>query len=389
MHSEIDDMDSKHQAMIDKQEKAINHTITEIEQAILDLKKLLDTSDVILLSEYKSRNEEFRRLPAQFQVTLPACTPQEISREQIYQQIGSLSELDITLEKHSGQMKIPIAKFYLPVRPTIDESRAITEINTEYREDNALRSVSCLGDSELWTCGGDNILRLYNLQGDLLKAVQTKSGKQPFDVTVTQGRDLVYTDYNDSSINIVKNAQILPLIRLQGWRPQSLCSTSSDDLLVTMISEDKKQSKVVRYSGSKEKQNIQWDDKGKALYSHDNSTKYLSENRNLDICVADSVAGGVVVVSAIGKLRFRYTGPRYANKKPFQPYGITTDSQSRILTTDCNNNRIHILDQDGHYLRYIDNCGLQHPYGLCVDSKDSLYVAELFTGKTKKVQYYK
>ena len=60
-----------------------------------------------------------------------------------------------------------------------------------------------------------------------------------------------------------------------------------------MISDDGKQTKVMHYSGSTEKQSIQWDDRGKPLYSSD-GTKYLSENRNLDICVADFNANAVL-----------------------------------------------------------------------------------------------
>ena len=37
MQFKIDEMDTKHLAEIDKQEIAINHTMTEIEQTILDL----------------------------------------------------------------------------------------------------------------------------------------------------------------------------------------------------------------------------------------------------------------------------------------------------------------------------------------------------------------
>ena len=57
-----------------------------------------------------------------------------------------------------------------------------------------------------------------------------------------------------------------------------------------MESDDGKQTKVVRYSGSTEKQSIQLADRDMPLYAC-NGIKYLSENRNLDICVASSSGG--------------------------------------------------------------------------------------------------
>ena len=128
-----------------------------------------------------------------------------------------------------------------------------------------------------------------------------------------------------------------------------------------MDSDDFKETKVVRYDGSTEQQCIQFDNQGQSLYSS-GGNKYISENRNKDVCVADFLARAVVVVDRDGGFRFKYPESSL-NIKGFYPAGIATDSEGCILTSDSNNHCVHILDQDGFLRSRITIC-LYTPWGL-------------------------
>eukprot|EP00477_Mikrocytos_mackini_P002802 GAHX01003273.1.p1 GENE.GAHX01003273.1~~GAHX01003273.1.p1 ORF type:complete len:565 (+),score=69.78 GAHX01003273.1:33-1727(+) len=404
MHKEIDfaiqtlklyigDFDSKNLAVLNKQEIEITLTISEITQKIDNMKQILNSNDFSNVSAYKSRNDEFKILPPKLPSSLPNFTPRNIDKEQIFQQFGFLSGLPINEKEHGYTMVVSKIMPPVPIKRLIDVPRIISYMLTDYGAPTGVQSVALLNDQYIWTCGyKDSYMKLYNIFGELVDVIQTSSGYPPYDIEVSKNGSLVYADYRERTVNIVnqeKSSQVQPaVIRLWGWKPRNICSTYSDDLLVLMDSDGRKESKVVRYCDCIETQNIQFDDEGDPLYSSGGEIKFVTENRNQDICVSDFNACEIVVVNQAGTLRFTYNGPPFITRRPFRPYGIATDSHGLILTADKQNDCINIIDQDGQFLRLIDNCELHTPWDLCVDSRDNLFVTESDTNKMKKIQYY-
>ena len=392
--TKISKMESNYGSVLQEQEDYLRSKINEISQTILEIRSLLDSNDICHVSGFRSRNAEFKILPSKLRVSLPKFTPRTINRWQLYQNFGSLSDLAIQKEDQGDSLQASEAASPSPTNLLIDNPHILKMFKTDYEGTFVkLSSISCPTDYEVMTCGGQGqVVQLYNLHGELCKQVDDKINiKQPPYITSSKDGTKYYAYPHDKTINILADMRIRPVIKLWGWIPLGLCCSSTGDLLVIMDSDDFEQTKVVRYGGFEEKQTIQWNEQGQPLFltAHLPDFKCITENKNLDICVSDNTAGEVIVITATGILRFRYKGhpSTSTSGEIFDPLGITTDSQGRILITDSGLGRIHILDQDGHFLRFIDICDFNLTGCLCVDSRDNLYVAEISSNIVKKIKY--
>lgn len=201
------------------------------------LKTLLDSNDISFVSSYKSINAKFRKLHPTVKVVLPQFIPDEINKHRIYKKFGSLSPLHFTTEERIYKNQTLSAALSPTDRQLICEPLTIATIPTEIDD---LTNVAYLGDENLWTSGQGNKMMLYNLRGELVRSIRTKSQNWPEDIAVTTNGDLVYADYKDKTVNIVKNTLIQTVIRQLEWGPINVCYTSSGDLLVVMINNDEK-----------------------------------------------------------------------------------------------------------------------------------------------------
>lgn len=161
------------------------------------------------------------------------------------------------------------------------------------------------------------------------------------------------------------------------WKPQCVfCSPSTGDLLIGMLSIDKKLGKVNRYNQrGKLIQTIQHNKKGLHLYI---TPYYITENKNGDVVVSDYESCAVVVTERGGILRFSYTG--HPSGSELWPFAICTDALSNILVCDGLTSTVHMIDKDGQFISYLlkNSLAIPTPHCLSYDlNTDYLWVGSL------------
>lgn len=351
--------------VLNRQEEENNKVILGIIINIENMKKIFNFNDERLFFIYILKNFEFKNVLFMFNIFLLKFIYYQIE-EEFFEEFGSLF-----LFKFSYRVDFLWVESFFQYRLFIKELRVIKQMDIEYGDINLLYILFCMSfyndeDTRIWTCGDDDKLRFYDFRGELVKLVLIKFGNRSWDVVVIKSGDLLYIDYKEKIVNIVKNLQIQIVVRLsRAWELVVFCVFFIGDLLVFFDCDDKDEIKVVRYVGLLEIQSIQYNSiDGEFLYFYIVCYIYICENRNLDICVFNCGFGIVVVVNQVGKLRFIYIGIFLIIEELymiwFNLYGIVIDSYSRIFVVDCSfrnySYRIYILDFDGQFLRFIDNC---------------------------------
>ncbi|XP_062590274.1 E3 ubiquitin-protein ligase TRIM9-like [Saccostrea cucullata] len=350
----------------------------EINQIVKENKDILKGNDVTAILNYQSRNKDFQKGPQLPSFSSPELLPGIIKENQIAEMFGFLQTRDEQQKKQRllKMMDDPVVLYTI-------ESPYGHHRNFFQRLDRLpqLWRVQCMGKNKILTSGNDRTIKEIDRTGSILQTIHTN--ENVWALTINAKLESVFTLSNVSQkqtdIYIYERNKVNVLLSTLVWFPVGLHYTVNGNLLVSMRSTDMKMSRVVRYSGTKETQMIQYDTQGQPLFSTDAlSVLLLTENGNDDICVADCAGKAVIVVDSSGGLRFKYKGNITLQSKctEFKPFHIATDVITQILISD-DPNIVHIIDCDGNFVRYID-----HPCsgGLSIDTDHNLVTGDEYSG---------
>ena len=98
----------------------------------------------------------------------------------------------------------------------MDKVRVIGTIPTSY---NCLYGVACLGEAEAWVNGEKTITQI-DKHGFVKYTVTSKCPYWQNGISVTRGRELIYSHDNSDTVKIVRDGKSQTLITAQkGWTP--------------------------------------------------------------------------------------------------------------------------------------------------------------------------
>ena len=377
--SQLKDEVAKQKREFEQKTKEVQSSVAkeekELDTVIQSSKGILKSNDVICILTYLSKNEQFKRGPQHMQISIPMFLSGNINRNQLQEMFGPLQRSsDLTQDGKLGMQK-------LMSNPVV-----LSTIQTPHGKNTELWRVLCEETGNIWISGNNRIIHLLDQSGLILKTLSIYSNAFAFSLSLEKKLSFS-VEWPDTKVYRYDDDERKAVVDLRMWCPRGLCHSANGDLLVSMRSVDKTQSRVVRYSGTTETMVIQNDTQGKPLFSvHSTAVLLLTENGNGDICVADNAGKAVVVVNASGELRFNYQEkncqkPKY---KSFKPLSIATDVNKQIIFTDSSNNVVHVTDSDGNFLRYIE---FPCSGGLSIDHDHNLVIGDLSNGKIRIIKY--
>lgn len=352
-------------------------------QTVQQNKQILKSNKASDFADYTSKLIEYRDVLTDLDAQMPSLIGKEVEGKELTIEMGDFRAIltHTLLYSMAAEALHPPPAYKLLEKPII-----VASFPTEV---SPLLRLSCVGEKEAWFINAHQHFLRINIHGSVEEKFTDLFSAWP-DIAVNKQGELVYSNIFNRTVNIVRKGKSKTLIKMpETWTPDRLCCTRSGDILVCVSTTGNCQTIIFRYHKTKITQTFDKDENGEPILKNGDVLPFITENNNEDICVSDCNANDVVILSKKGRVRFRYNGAPAKTRKPFSPRDIVTDTLNQIIMADYNNSCLHILDQNGQFLKCVDNCELDQIGPLSIDGEGRLWAGLSSTGKIKVIQHLK
>ena len=376
LHQELDDLKKENKTALQKQKNELEELmrkVDDIDQRATNLQKLNDIKE---MKKFRKVIEGMETVKEITQYTFPRFYEYEID-ETCFGYIEKIRERNISLLEEKLQPEVASDRKVLEVPMVSCVIDSMFPSDEKYK--SRLYDFAVTEDKNVWMGGASDELRLFDTRGNLQRTVNITC--HGFYICMFN-KQVVFSDTMNKAVRKISDGDlVVTMLLTEDWQPYGITETASDDLLICLWRDN--QSKVVRYnSDGAVIQEIQYNSKCQALY---NFAWYVTENVNGDIVVTDYKKKTVITVNSLGIFRYSYSG----KKGELDASSVATDSVGHVLVTDFKGDKIHMLDRDGRFLRYIIPLGaaIEHPRAVCIINDGEMIVGECPTGLAKRIKF--
>nr|XP_022321336.1 uncharacterized protein LOC111123346 [Crassostrea virginica] len=379
LHQELDEAKKENEAFLKKQKREFEEMIGKMDKINRKTTQLQKSKNVMEMQKFRPVIKKEKTMKEFTQYTLPTFFEIKIDENYLQTYFGYIEKMQ--------ERKIPLLE--KNVIPDPDSGRKVLEvpsvssvIDTGFPADeetnNRLLDMAVTDDQKVWMGGASTELKLFDLQGHLHRTVTiTWYGMY----ICILNKQVMFVDRNNNTLKKISDDDtVVTMFTTGDWRPYGITGSASGDLLVCLDKND--QSKVVRYSSTGTVlQEIQYDSQCQPLYQE---PFYIAENVNGDIIVTDFKKRRVIVVDRLGIFRYTYSG----RNNDLDVSSVATDSVGHVYVTDYKGVKIHMLDRDGRFMRYIiPEGGIKNPRPVCMVGDGEMIVGERDTGLAKRIKF--
>lgn len=297
------------------------------------------------------------------------------------------TELNLSTSKLDVDMICQYADITLSTPSFVLNESNIVKVDSKHFEDKIILDIACSSNCETAyvSVEGTKKISEINTNGNVVENFLTECSPL-YMASCSDGVTYVNPEKKTVFVNTFKTPDkahnLICKDDKDAWFPRGITSRANNELIVGFKSWKEGRGKVCVVNDlGKDVESFEYDNKNEPLYIN---PKYITENKlTRDICVTDTMRKTLIAVESSGKYKYSYS-KSYADRE-FNPLNICADSEGRLLLLDVGQlaSIIHVLSDEGHFLRFVMSNHFRSVTAMSIDSNDRLWIANRENNKTK------